>query len=362
MELVYLWVEDYKNIQKQGFNFSPKFDCKYDPDTNELTIDENDDHIENFFGDNINVTAIVGKNGSGKSSVLEFILDRLASRHDIYPKNFIFIYIHENKLHKYGNFEYRISSKQSIEEYKNQDNLINYYKDTIAIHINSEYKEIEVRGTDQIFSENNKYNKNSNNLVILENYINHKKQVNKIKENFFIPDKIKIKIKTIGYYRSILTDNRDYYSDDDWQEISSLINTIKGKTFNESLKIINNIFKLKKEKHKNYDGEKHWIIGMFDDRKNPNQYYFDEELLRNENIPKVFNRYQVDQLIDITDIDNNCLEYLKRLPYVFEIDLIDKNDIQIDSLSFGEKQFLMQLHYDVLPIFQTSSPKDYAAV
>ena len=29
MELVYLWVEDYKNIQKQGFNFSPRFNCKF---------------------------------------------------------------------------------------------------------------------------------------------------------------------------------------------------------------------------------------------------------------------------------------------------------------------------------------------
>jgi len=75
MELVYLWVKDYKNIHNQGFNFSPKFHCEYDKDTNELTIDENDDYIENFFGDNINVTAIVGKNGSGKSSVLEYLSD-----------------------------------------------------------------------------------------------------------------------------------------------------------------------------------------------------------------------------------------------------------------------------------------------
>jgi ABC-type cobalamin/Fe3+-siderophores transport system ATPase subunit len=73
MELVYLWVEDYKNIHKQGFNFSPRFRCEYDDEKNELTIEENDDYIENFFGDNINVTAIVGKNGSGKSSVLECI-------------------------------------------------------------------------------------------------------------------------------------------------------------------------------------------------------------------------------------------------------------------------------------------------
>ncbi len=73
MELVYLWVEEYKNIKNQGFNFSPRFRCEYDPDTNELTIEENDDYIENFFGENINVTAIVGKNGSGKSSLLELI-------------------------------------------------------------------------------------------------------------------------------------------------------------------------------------------------------------------------------------------------------------------------------------------------
>ena len=75
MELVYLWVEEYKNIQKQGFNFSPRFNCNYDEDSNELTIDENDDYIENFFGENINVTAIVGKNGSGKSSFLDLILE-----------------------------------------------------------------------------------------------------------------------------------------------------------------------------------------------------------------------------------------------------------------------------------------------
>ena len=74
MELVYLWVEDYKNIHKQGFNFSPRFNCKYDPDSNEITIDENKDYVPDFFGENINVTAIVGKNGSGKSSVLKLIL------------------------------------------------------------------------------------------------------------------------------------------------------------------------------------------------------------------------------------------------------------------------------------------------
>ena len=32
MELVYLWVEEYKNIHKQGFNFSPRFRCEFYPE------------------------------------------------------------------------------------------------------------------------------------------------------------------------------------------------------------------------------------------------------------------------------------------------------------------------------------------
>ena len=77
MELVYLWVEEYKNIYRQGFNFSPRFECKYDESSNKLTITENENYVS-IFPENINITAIVGENGSGKSSLLDYIssLDR----------------------------------------------------------------------------------------------------------------------------------------------------------------------------------------------------------------------------------------------------------------------------------------------
>ncbi|MGA1931629.1 AAA family ATPase [Arcobacter sp. YIC-464] len=89
MELVYLWVEEYKNIKKQGFNFSPRFRCEFkdeykkDKDGNEvlkddceLIIEENEDYVS-IFPENINITAIVGENGSGKTTIIESIVESI---------------------------------------------------------------------------------------------------------------------------------------------------------------------------------------------------------------------------------------------------------------------------------------------
>ncbi|QKF76293.1 AAA family ATPase [Arcobacter defluvii] len=104
MELVYLWVKNYKNIVEQGFNFSPRFRCEYDEDTKELKIIDKDEtgefYPKNFFGDNINVTAIVGENGSGKSSLLLGITNsKIIIRRDnqFYTNDFT------SEIHKFTN-------------------------------------------------------------------------------------------------------------------------------------------------------------------------------------------------------------------------------------------------------------------
>ena len=110
MELVYLWVEKYKNIHEQEFNFSSRFTCDYDG--KELSIKENDDYIENFFGDNVNITAIVGKNGSGKSSVLNAIIN---SKQDdpTMKQKYILVYSSGKQRYYHSNFELKTSLDKS---------------------------------------------------------------------------------------------------------------------------------------------------------------------------------------------------------------------------------------------------------
>jgi predicted ATP-binding protein involved in virulence len=119
MELVYLWVEDYKNIHKQGFNFSPNFDVEFTPvyenkklsDKSELKITPKENPLKDFFGKNINVTAIVGENGSGKSSLLELLIAYLNCYiSGLNDKNYLFIIEKSNKLYVISNFDIYVKS------------------------------------------------------------------------------------------------------------------------------------------------------------------------------------------------------------------------------------------------------------
>lgn len=77
MELLYIWIEDFRSIQKQGFSFSSKFKFeikttaeKKDSKQYSLTISDRIINTDLFAGNILNATAVIGKNGSGKSSLL----------------------------------------------------------------------------------------------------------------------------------------------------------------------------------------------------------------------------------------------------------------------------------------------------
>ncbi len=77
MELLYCWCGNAENwkIENLGLNFGGKFVFSYDSGV--LTCRNNPDYIDNFFSDSgavTNITALVGRNGAGKTSTLKAIL------------------------------------------------------------------------------------------------------------------------------------------------------------------------------------------------------------------------------------------------------------------------------------------------
>ena len=78
MELLYIWINQTENefINNQGVSLTTRYDFQYNLETNELFIEENPQYynlFENSMNCVVNVSAMVGKNGTGKSSILNHI-------------------------------------------------------------------------------------------------------------------------------------------------------------------------------------------------------------------------------------------------------------------------------------------------
>lgn len=72
-ELIYIWINDQRCLKKAEFNFSPKYFVTFDYKNHFLTIKETDNI--NIFqkGNIVNLSAVIGENGTGKTTLLEFL-------------------------------------------------------------------------------------------------------------------------------------------------------------------------------------------------------------------------------------------------------------------------------------------------
>ena len=138
---IFMWVKKYKSLENFQVNFDKSYNIEFEYKENrikKLIIKKNINKIpKHFYGRNIDsINIIIGKNGTGKSSILEMmtLFDRINGTYKSYadyPREFLIIYktnnekefvlegYHENDDDKY--FEFLKMSKDSLTF------LVNYY-------------------------------------------------------------------------------------------------------------------------------------------------------------------------------------------------------------------------------------------
>lgn len=112
MELLYLWIKEYKGLKDIGLNLSNQYRFHYSLKENILDINYADNYIPEFFGENVtNFTGIIGENGTGKTSVLRYIIEYCAGGiHGNDDKQAIIFVRKSNKLHYYSFLNFKLKT------------------------------------------------------------------------------------------------------------------------------------------------------------------------------------------------------------------------------------------------------------
>ncbi|WEZ70311.1 AAA family ATPase [Bacillus altitudinis] len=151
MELIYVWVDKYRNINNMGFNLSPRFNVDFnkqlDATSSILTIQEINKNPKLFEQKIDNITGIIGKNGSGKTNILDLVgakrYDRSSLSNNKKIKYFFIYHLESNKFAIEGSdFDY---IKDYVEEYSISGNR-NHISEPYSIIVEKQENKLFYKG------------------------------------------------------------------------------------------------------------------------------------------------------------------------------------------------------------------------
>ncbi len=88
-ELAFLYIDNIgRDLKDLSFNFSSDIECNYSINEKMFYIDEREENIcKNFFAENVNaINLLIGKNGSGKTSILNLLGCSNPDRSELFNK------------------------------------------------------------------------------------------------------------------------------------------------------------------------------------------------------------------------------------------------------------------------------------
>jgi len=349
MELVYLWIEKYKNIKNQEFNFSPKFNCKFDG--KKISINKNENYV-NIFPENINVTAIIGENGSGKSSILKLLHKSLIIWEG---KGFALFANKENKIFYLSGLEKypfldkyeELYSDERIISFPLFDYSFTYDQDLNYSTLDNVYPKKEINSLKGFIDLKKELFNNQKNILL--NYLDLKK-LNLLKnfKSFFIPKTVNIFFNTRSIQKKESSPNLIKTAEIELLNLKdSISNNIDTEEFIVIIKKIKNIL----SNPNSYEP----LLSQFDyfDPTNVFQLgenFTDEDTYSNlwNNTYRTFETVNLDKVSKVKKIESissneTWIEESDYLIYSFDIDSLDQQLVEDILVSFSSYQFTIQV-------------------
>ncbi|MDU0324326.1 AAA family ATPase, partial [Clostridium butyricum] len=213
VELIYLWIENYKDIKEQGISFTKKYNVIVDDNYQKynLQISKNEDTVDSIlFGNNINISAIVGNNGVGKSTLLDLIRIMLFDPKRLRKRNIGFSIWKQGKnfrILKFVNKAVIVNTVEIKELVDNDEFNLVYYSDSLDIkHYDDDFDDgenIETTIGDIIVRERDRSQYNVSTAFLLKHCNNINDKIREFIHNevgrqftFYSDDKIR---KVFGY-------------------------------------------------------------------------------------------------------------------------------------------------------------------
>ena len=112
INIQYIWIKNWRNYNNTEINFNTKYIIHYD-NVGELNIEKNKLYEDKFYGRNIDLSVLVGSNGIGKTSLLQFIMAFSKGDNHIQRNIGEFIIIYR---------EYDEKNKEKLEVFYHDDN------------------------------------------------------------------------------------------------------------------------------------------------------------------------------------------------------------------------------------------------
>ena len=107
MELLYIWMEKHVGISDISLNFSNQYRFALNQKEKSLTVTPTESYTANFFSDNCtNVTGLIGANGTGKTSVLRYIIEHCTDGiNSSAPKGSIIVFKNSKTFYYYSSID-----------------------------------------------------------------------------------------------------------------------------------------------------------------------------------------------------------------------------------------------------------------